>query len=288
MKNMGLKRTIHNGCIKLFKGLVALAAGRQASKVLASFAEGITPLSRQSTAHGDLIFFCPGELPLLRADALLTKEPETIAWIDSFFTSDVLWDIGANVGVFSLYAALRENKVMAFEPSPSNYYLLNKNIELNKMDQRISALCLAFNDDSKLDAFYFQNTRIGGALNSFGEALDWQGQAYESVFQQAMIGFRVDDFIQQFHPLFPNHMKIDVDGNEHKIVEGALQTLKDTRLKSVLVELDLARPEYRADIIVKMQQCGLILTDQEKISRMPPSGTHNHIFVRKNGVGSHK
>jgi FkbM family methyltransferase len=285
---MGFKRTIHNGCIRTFKGLAFLLAGKKGPKFLASFAEGIIPVVRQTTPHGELSFFCPGELPVQRAQALLTKEPDTIAWIDAFAEQDVLWDIGANVGVFSLYAALRNYRVLAFEPSPANYYLLNKNIELNKMDALVSALCLAFNDTSRLDAFYFQSTQIGGALNSFGEARDWQGQSYDAVFQQAMLGFRVDDFIQQYEPLFPQHIKIDVDGNEHKIIVGAQQTLKDPRLKSVLIELDLARPEYCADLISQIQQCGLSLTHKERISRLPAYGTHNHIFVRKEDAVSHK
>ena len=78
----------------------------------------------------------------IRAKTMLTKEPETLEWIESFDQDDVLWDIGANVGIFSLYASLIGNRVLAFEPAPGNYYLLSRNIEINDFDEKISAYCI--------------------------------------------------------------------------------------------------------------------------------------------------
>jgi len=93
-------------------------------------------------ADTPLLFFCPNELALWRARTLMEKEPETIGWVDSFKEGDVLWDIGANVGCYSIYAASRGINVRSFEPHFGNYYLLNKNIELNKMGEKIVAYCL--------------------------------------------------------------------------------------------------------------------------------------------------
>lgn len=42
-----------------------------------------------------------------RFDTLLEKEPDTIEWIDGFRLGETLWDIGANVGIYTIYAALR-------------------------------------------------------------------------------------------------------------------------------------------------------------------------------------
>ena len=51
-----------------------------------------------------------------RAATMLTKQPATIEWIDRFQPGSVFWDIGANVGVYTLYAALRgDTRVVAFE-----------------------------------------------------------------------------------------------------------------------------------------------------------------------------
>ncbi len=110
--------------------------------------------------------------------------------------------------------------VLAFEPAPGNYYLLSKNIELNKMDKNIFSYCLALNDETKLDVFYMGSTNLGGALNSFGEARDMRGDIFTESLRQAMVEFSIDDFIARFNPLFPNHIKIDVDGIEDAIIRG--------------------------------------------------------------------
>ena len=72
------------------------------------------------------------------------SEPETFEWIRRYLkTEEVLWDIGANIGVFSLYAALnKENNVLSIEPSAESYATLNANIRLNGLDKYIKALCL--------------------------------------------------------------------------------------------------------------------------------------------------
>jgi len=212
--------------------------------ISAHVAEKLVPIVSAPTPVGMIKFFCPAPLPEWRARTLLTKEPETLQWIDQFEKGDVFWDIGANVGVYSLYAAFRQVKVRAFEPSAPNYYLINRNIELNGLDDRISAYCLAFTDASGLDLFYMSNTELGGALNSFKDQVDWQGQAFRAAVKQAMIGYSIDDFLERFRPDFPNHIKIDVDGIENKIIAGAAKTLGDPRLKSLLVELDSSRVKY--------------------------------------------
>jgi hypothetical protein len=77
---------------------------------------------------------------IFRSATLLTKEVDTIAWIDGFKDNQVFWDIGANVGVYSLYAAIkRQLRVSAFEPSSANYYALTRNCQLNGLTERFNA-----------------------------------------------------------------------------------------------------------------------------------------------------
>ena len=66
-------------------------------------------------------------------------------------------------------------------------------------------------------------------------ALPWRASSAAHVgrLKQAALLFTVDDFIVRFAPRFPTHIKIDVDGLEAQILEGARNTLADTRLKSL-------------------------------------------------------
>ncbi len=157
------KKTLDLATTLLKSGIQCLARDRT-SEVYAFLSQQLTPIVTQNTDIGSLKFFCPGTIPAWRARTLLTKEPETIEWINTFDKEDVLWDIGANVGIYSLYAALRGIHVCAFEPAPGNYYVLSRNIELNSFDDRISSFCVAFNDETKLESFYMSNTEIGGHL----------------------------------------------------------------------------------------------------------------------------
>src|ERR671919_62441 len=59
------------------------------------------------TPCGPLSFVLLGRNAGGRALSLLTKQPGTIQWIDAFVPDSVFWDVGANIGVYSLYAALR-------------------------------------------------------------------------------------------------------------------------------------------------------------------------------------
>jgi FkbM family methyltransferase len=172
-----------------------------------------------------------------RFDTLLEKEPETIAWIDGFKSGETLWDIGANVGIYSIYAALRGIKVIAFEPHFANYFQLCVNIMLNNLQDRVMPMCLAFADKKAVDTINLASIDFGTSMSSFGSDLDFRGQAYQPVFRQGMVGYDIDSFIKDFKVAVPDHLKIDVDGIEMAIVQGATQTLMDPAVKSVSIEL---------------------------------------------------
>ena len=280
---MTIKQKAVNIFLRFLKRFVELIAKDKASFVFAELVEYVTPTVTQVTSLGVLKFFCPGPLPEWRAQTLLTKEPETLEWIDGFSQEECLWDIGANVGLYSLYAAQRKVQVVAFEPSAANYYLLNKNIEINNMDDAIVAYSVALNDGVCLDYLHMSNSELGGALNSFGEAKDWQGRSYTPSFKQGMVGHTIDEFIAQFSPTFPNHIKIDVDGIEDLIIKGAAKTLKDSRLKSVLVELDTNQTEYIGNVLSVMTAAGFTLEKAEHADHFNDSeysSVFNHIFIK--------
>lgn len=263
--------------------IISLFGNSLASKIKSRLAEELIPIIDIKTSKGNLSFYCPGYLPLYRAETLLTKEPETIEWINGFEDNSVFWDIGANIGVYSLYAALNETtQVFAFEPAGINYHILNENIKLNQIDNRISAICIAFNEQVRIDNLYMSDTRVGAAHSSFGKAIDQFGEPLNFQFKQAMIGFSIDDFLSLFDLPFPNYIKIDVDGIEDKILAGAVKTLNNKYLKSLLVELDGRRTNHYKKTVHFIESCGLRLTKKHLIAytKNGKLEMYNNIFWR--------
>jgi FkbM family methyltransferase len=172
-----------------------------------------------------------------RAKNLLTKEIETINWIDSFDPNDIFYDIGANIGAFSLYSSTKCKQVLAFEPHFMNYDILNKNIHLNEF-KNVKAYCLAFSDQMEIGTLEHYKISAGSSTSQFNKTTDHLGQKFKSRFSQGMISLSLDDFISKVEDnVFPSHIKIDVDGLEENIISQMERTLKNPRLKSILIEI---------------------------------------------------
>jgi len=217
-------------------------------------------------------FLTPNRITQKRADRLLTKEPDTIRWIDNM--SGILYDIGANVGTYSIYAGLRGITVYAFEPEASNYALLNENIKNNNLDN-VLAYCLALSDRHEYDSLYLSTTEVGGSLHAFGEKLDYKLQHFNPVFRQGCMSVTLDEI----NLPKPDHIKIDVDGFEHLVVAGGMGKIMDAQ--SVLIEINhnLKEHEQIIDILVEL---GFTVNQREaeEATRKhgPMTGVGNVIF----------
>lgn len=276
-----MKFTLRDVLIAVFRFMFRLAGSQGRRLLSAALSDGrslVEIVEDIVTQRGTIRFYCLGELPLWRARTLLTKEPETIQWIDGFAEGEVYWDVGANVGAYALYAAAcAKAQVLAFEPSAANYLLLNRNIELNRLSERMTAFCLAFSDSTMLDALNMQTTEFGAALSSFGVPVDNDGKTFVPSFRQGMMGLSIDDFVRIFAPPFPNHLKIDVDGIEDRIIAGAPRTLADPRLKSLSIELDAARPDYTDRVVADIEARGLRLV-AKRHAEMFDTGAYRNIY----------
>lgn len=172
-----------------------------------------------------------------RYETLLDKEPETIEWIDGFEPGETLWDIGANIGIYSIYAGVKGIRTWGFEPHFANYHQFCATIALNGVQQFVTPLCLAFAEGKAVGEMNLASIEIGTSMSNFGEAVDFRGQPFEPAFRQGMVGYDIDSFITDFGMEVPTHLKIDVDGIELAIVKGARKTLASEKLLSVSIEL---------------------------------------------------
>lgn len=216
---------------------------KYANRVNVKLLERCDPTYEHLIDNNKLLLYCPNSLSLWRAKTLLSKEPDTIEWINSFNEDDVLYDIGANVGLYSTYAACKGIQVFAFEPESQNYALLNRNIHLNNLEKKAVAFNIALSSENKIDCLCLNEFLPGASMHNLGENLDYNKNKFTSVFKQGILALTLDRLISEFDVTVPHHIKIDVDGLERSIVDGGAQTLKNPKVKSLLIELNTVLKE---------------------------------------------
>ena len=189
--------------------------------------------------HGgaEMRFSTPNNFTFWRVQSIYEKEPWTLEWIASIAPGEILLDCGANVGMYTVWAAVtRSARVYAFEPESQNYAILNQNILLNDISGLVTAYCMALSDTTGLSTLHMADLRAGASCHAVGEALDFRLQPMEPVFAQGCVASTLDDLVRGGAMPVPHHMKIDVDGLEPRVIAGARETLANPVLRSLLIE----------------------------------------------------
>ncbi len=283
---MSLRRKLLLSLLHAGDSCLAILGERNRLYIQSAIHEYFMPIRNIDVAGRKIHFYCPSFITLWRAETMLTKDIDTIRWIDSFGANATFMDIGANVGIFSLYAAVkRQSRVYAFEPDAGNYYVLNRNIEINKFHPLISAYCIALSNSNLFEHLQMEDTIAGSALKKFGSRMDMMnsgGIQKKNNYSQGCLGMTLDHIFSRYNLEVPNYIKIDVDGTESKIIEGSVETLRNPTLKSIVTELDTADPSSQ-DTIIQIQEAGFKL---DKVSHGPGADNteyeamYNHFFSR--------
>lgn len=166
------------------------------------------------------------------------KEPWTMDWLQSSVQpGEVLYDIGANVGVFSLIGAVsRGARVVAFEPGFANYARLCENIQLNDCGRLVTPLPWLLADREGMRAFTYRSVEPGQSRHEMSDEAPAQSGAVSEAVIQTMPAIALDTAVERFGLPAPHHIKLDVDGAEALVLAGAVATLSGRQLRSVLVE----------------------------------------------------
>jgi FkbM family methyltransferase len=283
---MSLKRSLFNLVKVIYTSIPKIIPGYLGKRFRAESAECLVVIDEVDTKYGKLKYFCMGWIPLWRSQTLFIKEPEMIEWIDVMDKRHTLWDIGANVGLYSVYAGLKGMKVFAFEPSALNTFLISKNIEVNQLKDNVSLFPIAISDKSEFGYLNMTSTELGGALNEFNETdIKSVGSGtYQAdvVFKQGMFAYSIDELIEKCNFEVPDYIKIDVDSIEDRIIYGAHKTLFNKKLKGVFLELD--ETEDRTQKMIDfLAERGLLLKEKRQSPYLINSSfctQYNYIFER--------
>lgn len=236
------------------------------------------PITTVTQGTTTVKFLTPNDTTKWRAETLLKKEPITIEWINQMKPGENMYDVGANVGGYTVWAGAKGVHVWAFEPEAENYALLVRNMQLNSQEPR--ALCLALGDKQQISMLHLSQRGAGGSCHSFDQAVGPTLEERATGLRQGCIGVTMDSMLRAGLPQ-PDHIKIDVDGFEFKVIEGATETLK--KVKSLLVEVNTNLPQHQA-MIKHLQGLGFTF-DQAQVDRAtrkdgPFKGCAEYVFSR--------
>lgn len=136
---------------------------------------------------------------------------------------DVVYDVGANKGDYALATARnRPTTVFAFEPNPLVFEQLVKNLRLNATDNVVAKNVGVSDDIGQLDFYVSSEPTMG----SFHRSHATEGGA-EVTDVITVDVITIDSFVEDHRP--PDHLKIDVEGHEMAVLEGARETIRNHR-----------------------------------------------------------
>ena len=182
-----------------------------------------------------------------RINSYVADEPLTIQWIESVNKNSVFYDVGSNIGGFSIIASLVHDDIQIYSFEP-NYMNFNCQIETCRDNNfsNIFPMNLAINNENEFNVFKYDRLNIG-SKGTFGEELKVQmlKSQYSNPFKRGIsheagiLGVSLDSLVYEFGIPAPDYIKIDVDGNDLLVLQGARKLLQDDKfVKEVFIEVD--------------------------------------------------
>lgn len=187
---------------------------------------------------------------------------------------DTFADIGANVGSFTVLASAHVGaSSFSFEPVPSTYRNLVRNIKANKIEEKTNPFNVALG--SKQGSIQFTNTL--DTMNHVAAEGDTETiQVPVETLDRIMSGRKT-----------PILLKIDVEGFETEVISGASATLSDPQLKAIIIELPGAGARYGYDenkLHEKLIDMGFRSYQYHPMKRVltpvDQFGTYNTLYLR--------
>lgn len=234
-----------------------LVRGIEKRLVLKSLKKSQSSLSSSSSEQPVAIDYVPHKI-MIRATSApeqrwrrrpCSKEPWTVKWIEKYVQEgDVFYDIGANVGAFSLIAAKHckgKLTIVAFEPGYASFAHLCDNIILNDCREVILPVPLPLWSKTSLVKFKYRSVQAGESRHGISEISETMNNGSKTVqsqslnkYTQTVCAVKLDELIKSYGLPLPTHVKLDVDQSELHVLKGASTVLEYKGLRTLLVEMD--------------------------------------------------
>lgn len=191
---------------------------------------------------------------------LISEGAELRDFLSEIDPTDTVYDIGANTGLYTLFAAelCSEGEVVSFEPYPPNADLLEQDADRNQSNN-ISIHKIALSDSSGYTEFTQPSQKDVG----YGSASIQPVAANKSMQVPTISG---DELISAGDAPAPNIVKIDVEGAESLVIEGLKSALSAQDCRAVYCEVHLPGVDHRPsvdsfdssleEIIAELECCG--------------------------------
>jgi FkbM family methyltransferase len=190
-------------------------------------------------------FRCETVREFNRCLKLFSKEPGTVKWINAEVKpGQIFYDIGANIGVYTILAARKtgpEGKVYGFEPHAANFARLIDNVIQNNLQDVVIPCSVAVDGEEGFSHFNYDSSNAGTANSQFspvseGGMGNWGGEIAELKYATT-----IDRLMETGRIQAPHHVKIDVDGNEFRILQGMARLL-DSSVAPLTIQVEMNPP----------------------------------------------
>lgn len=197
-----------------------------------------------STLEGHTVTFSVPTHRMVRRNQMRFKseKKELRDFLSEIEEDDVVYDVGANTGLYTLFAAKAcpDGEVIAFEPYPPNLSLLKQDIARNQL-QNVETVDMALSD-SVGSIEFSQPTE---------DDMGYGSSAIEVTESEATVNIPTttgDQLVADREIPAPNVIKIDVEGSEPLVLEGLETTLSTLSCRTVYCEVHLPGANKRPSV----------------------------------------
>jgi FkbM family methyltransferase len=189
---------------------------------------------------------------------------------------DTFVDVGANIGSYTLLASSHIGaETIAVEPVPITFSYLQENINQNKIGNKVNALNIGLSNE-------ISTLKFSALLDAVNHVISDE-EAMKMPFVEVPVD-TLDNISKGKHPIC---IKIDVEGFETNVINGASSTLSNPSLQAIIIELNGSANQYGFDeslIHYKLLKYGFKPYDYNPLCRTFESlksyGNFNTIYLR--------